>query len=231
MRQLTLLSLVLTLAVLTACDQVSLNTDKAKAGYAIGQQIGSNIKAQGLELDLDAVAAGMKDAAAGKQPRVKQEDMQKAMTALQQENAKKQQEQAQKEKAAGDEWLAKNKTQAGWQTTASGIQYKVVKEGSGPKPKDTDVVKVHYVGTLINGQKFDSSIDRGQPAEFPLNQVIKGWTEALQLMTVGSRYQLAIPPELAYGIQGRPGIPPNSVLLFDVELLDVKHAPAASKKK
>ncbi|HWS27505.1 MAG TPA: FKBP-type peptidyl-prolyl cis-trans isomerase, partial [Xanthomonadales bacterium] len=126
-------------------------------------------------------------------------------------------------KAKGDEFLAKNKTAPGVKTTESGLQYSVIKEGTGAKPKATDQVKVHYVGTLLNGTKFDSSIDRGQPATFPLNGVIPGWTEALQLMTVGSKYKLVIPGSLAYGEQGQPqgGIGPNEVLIFEVELLEI----------
>jgi FKBP-type peptidyl-prolyl cis-trans isomerase FkpA/FKBP-type peptidyl-prolyl cis-trans isomerase FklB len=220
-------ALVLGALVLSACTKTKLDTDKQRASYGIGQQIGQNMKTQGISVDTQAVAAGMQDAIDGKESRVKSEDLQKAMTALQQETMKKAQETAEKTKKEGDDFLAKNKTQEGWKTTASGLQYKVEKEGEGASPKETDTVKVHYTGTLTNGTKFDSSVDRGQPAEFPVNGVIKGWTEALQLMKPGGKMKLAIPPDLAYGPSGRPGIPANSVLLFDVELLAVQPAKAA----
>lgn len=217
-----------------ACTKkADLGSDKGKASYGIGMQIGQNMKAQGVEVDPEAVASGMSDALAGKQTQVKQEDIQKAMQVLQEQTMKKAQETSEKNKKAGEEFLAKNKDQAGWKTTASGLQYKVEEEGKGKTPKATDTVKVHYTGTLITGEKFDSSRDRGEPAEFPVNGVIKGWTEALQLMKVGGKMKLAIPSDLAYGPSGRPGIPPNSVLLFDVELMDIvgpgAKAPGAKK--
>jgi FKBP-type peptidyl-prolyl cis-trans isomerase FkpA/FKBP-type peptidyl-prolyl cis-trans isomerase FklB len=219
---------VILLAVgLSACTKTKIETDKQRASYGIGQQIGQNMKTQGIAVDTQAVAAGMQDAIDGKESRVKSEDLQKAMTALQQETMKKAQETAEKTKKEGEDFLAKNKTQEGWKTTASGLQYKVEKEGDGPTPKETDTVKVHYTGTLTNGTKFDSSVDRGQPAEFPVNGVIKGWTEALQLMKTGGKMKLAIPPDLAYGPSGRPGIPANSVLLFDVELIAIQPAKAS----
>ena len=147
--------------------------------------------------------------------------MQAAMMKLQEMAMKKQQETAETNAKAGKEYLEKNKSAAGVKTTASGLQYIVEKEGTGPSPKKDDVVKVHYKGTLTNGEQFDSSIERGQPAEFPVGGVIPGWTEALQLMKVGGKAKLFIPAELAYGPSGRPGIPPNSVLLFDVELIEI----------
>lgn len=129
-------------------------------------------------------------------------------------------------KEAGEKWLAENKTKEGVQTTASGLQYKVITEGTGKKPKATDMVTVHYEGKTIDGKVFDSSYERGEPTQFPLNQVIKGWTEGVQLMSEGSKYELYIPSELAYGEEGNPAIEPNSVLIFTVELLD----EAAAKK-
>src|SRR5438876_12382815 len=139
-------------------------------------------------------------------------------------------ETAQKNAAEAEKFLAANKTKEGVKTTENGLQYKVLKEGSGAQPKSSDSVTVNYRGTLTDGTEFDSSYKRGQPATFPVAGVIKGWTEALQLMKVGSKFQLFIPPNLAYGDQGRPGIPPNSILIFEVELMDVKspQAPAAA---
>ena len=214
---------VVVLGLGTACNKkADLGNDKGKASYGIGMQIGQNMKAQGVDVDPTAVAAGMSDALAGKEAAVKQEEIQKSMQVLQEQTMKKAQETADKNKGSGEQFLTANKAKDGWKTTASGLQYFEEKVGTGKMPKATDTVKVHYTGTLTTGEKFDSSVDRGEPAEFPVNGVIKGWTEALQLMKVGGKMKLAIPSELAYGQSGRPGIPPNSVLLFDVELLDIK---------
>ncbi|QDK46135.1 hypothetical protein DOM22_13670 [Bdellovibrio sp. ZAP7] len=233
MNKLVLGGLVVALAASTACTRkVKLDTDIKKASYAIGQQIGGNLKQQNIDFDSDALAQALKDASAGKNEMTK-EDMQAAMMKLQEMAMKKQQEAAETNAKAGKDYLEKNKTAAGVKTTASGLQYIIEKEGTGAQPKKEDVVKVHYKGTLTNGEQFDSSYDRGQPAEFPVGGVIPGWTEALQLMKVGSKAKLFIPPELAYGPSGRPGIPPNSVLVFEVELMDIVKAekPAAKAKK
>lgn len=208
-----------------------LDTDVKKSSYAIGQQIGNNLKQQNIEIDPDVLAMSLKDAAAGK-PKMTPEEQQQALMKLQEAAVKKSQEQAEANKKEAVAFLEKNKSAAGVKSTASNLQYIVVAEGNGKTPTDTDIVKVHYTGTLMNGTKFDSSVDRGQPAEFPVNGVIPGWTEALKLMKVGAKYKLFIPPELAYGPSGRPGIPPNSVLIFDVELLDIKaEAPKAKVEK
>ncbi|QLY24319.1 FKBP-type peptidyl-prolyl cis-trans isomerase [Bdellovibrio sp. KM01] len=233
MNKLVLGGLVVALAASTACTRkVKLDTDIKKASYAIGQQIGGNLKQQNIDFDSDALAQALKDASAGKNEMTK-EDMQAAMMKLQEMAMKKQQEAAETNAKAGKDYLEKNKSAAGVKTTASGLQYIIEKEGTGAQPKKEDVVKVHYKGTLTNGEQFDSSYDRGQPAEFPVGGVIPGWTEALQLMKVGSKAKLFIPPELAYGPSGRPGIPPNSVLVFEVELMDIVKAekPAAKAKK
>ncbi|WP_413293311.1 FKBP-type peptidyl-prolyl cis-trans isomerase [Bdellovibrio sp. HCB185ZH] len=233
MNKLVLGGLVVALAATTACTRkVKLDTDIKKASYAIGQQIGGNLKQQNIDFDSDALAQALKDASAGKNEMTK-EDMQAAMMKLQEMAMKKQQEAAETNSKAGKDFLEKNKSAANVKTTASGLQYIIEKEGTGAQPKKEDVVKVHYKGTLTNGEQFDSSYDRGQPAEFPVGGVIPGWTEALQLMKVGSKAKLFIPPELAYGPSGRPGIPPNSVLVFEVELMDIVKAekPAAKAKK
>ncbi|MFN7455391.1 MAG: FKBP-type peptidyl-prolyl cis-trans isomerase [Pseudobdellovibrionaceae bacterium] len=202
------------------CDK-KLKNDKDKASYAIGQQIGSNLKAQNIEIDADVLAQSIKDVAAGKPSKMTPEEQQQAMMKLQENLVKKQQEEAEKSKSEGSAFLEKNKANADVKTTASGLQYQVVSEGKGKSPTVEDTVKAHYTGTLINGEKFDSSYDRGQPAEFPVGGVIKGWTEALQMMKPGGKMKLWIPADLAYGPSARPGIPANSVLLFDVELVEV----------
>lgn len=212
---------------LVACEK-KLDTDQKRASYAIGQQLGKNFKDNNVDFDADVLVMALKDVKENKTSKMTQEEMGKAMQKLQEMAQSKQGEVAEANKKKGEEFLAKNKTATGVKTTASGLQYVVEKEGSGKTPSETDEVKVHYTGTLTDGTKFDSSVDRGQPAEFPVNGVIKGWTEALQLMKEGSKYKLTIPAELAYGPMGRPGIPPNSVLLFDVELLEVKKAQASA---
>ncbi len=223
--------LMLTLA---ACNKPDLKSDKGQTSYAIGQQIGKNLKAQNIEIDAKTLAASLVDATAGKSE-MTDEQIQKAMTKIQELSMKKQQEEGENNKKKSAEFLEKNKTATGVKVTASGLQYSVIKEGDGLIPKKEDKVKCHYTGTLIDGTKFDSSVDRGQPAEFPVSGVIPGWTEALQMMKVGSKHKLFISPELAYGPAGRPGIPPNSALIFEVELLEIVNAsapaiPAPAKK-
>ncbi len=172
------------------------------------------------------LVAGIKDAIAGK-PQLTPDQIKETMTAFEKDMEQKQKAAADKNASEGTKFLEENKKKEGVKTTASGLQYKVVKEGTGAQPKANDTVTVNYRGTLINGTEFDSSYKRGEPATFPVNGVIKGWTEALQLMKAGSKYQLFIPPNLAYGERAvGPDISPNSTLIFDVELMDVK--PPAS---
>lgn len=227
MKRLLIASAAALAVVATGC-QKKLDNDKKKASYAIGQQIGSNLRNQHIDFDPDVLAMSIVEAAQGKESKLKPEEMQAALMKLQEGMMKKQQEEAEKNKAEGAAFLEKNKTAPGVKTTPSGLQYIVVQEGTGKTPTLKDTVKAHYKGTLINGQQFDSSYDRGQPAEFPVEGVIKGWTEALQLMKVGGKMKLFIPPELGYGPAARPGIPANSVLVFDVELLDVIPPGAAA---
>lgn len=203
-----------------SCGKKKLDTDTKKASYAIGQQIGSNLKQQNIEFDAEVLAQALKDASAGKSDMSK-EEQQQALMKLQELAMKKMQEQGESNKKTGQDYLEKNKTAAGVKVTASGLQYIVEKEGTGKTPTDKDTVKCHYKGTLISGETFDSSYDRGQPAEFPVAGVIPGWTEALKMMKEGAKYKLFVPSDLAYGPQGRPGIPPNSVLIFEVELLEI----------
>lgn len=213
------LGFLLPLVFIFGCEK-KLDTDEKKASYAIGQQIGKNLKQQNISFDAAILAQSLKDAGEGKS-KLTNEEIQAAMMKLQEMSIKKSQEQAETNKKSAQEFLDKNKSAEGVKVTASGLQYVVLKEGDGKKPSKDDTVKCHYTGTLTNGEKFDSSVDRGQPADFPVSGVIPGWTEALQLMKVGSKYKLFVPPELAYGAQGRPGIPPNSVLVFEVELLEI----------
>lgn len=218
---------ILSLAtLLVACNQfkgsMKMETEVEKFSYVLGQQIGAQMRSQGLEVDSNTLAESLKAALAGDESLLSPEEMQEVMMAANNRMMEKAQAEANTNKDAGAKFLEANKSKEGVKTTASGLQYKVLSDGKGKSPKATDTVKVHYKGTLIDGTQFDSSYDRNEPAEFPVNGVIKGWTEALQLMKAGSKWQLFIPSDLAYGPRGRPSIPPNSVLIFEVELLDVK---------
>ena len=202
-------------------------TDKQKASYAIGQNIGSSLKHDQLDVDPNIVAQGLKDSMTGATSKISEADMQAAMNKLRTEAiAHRQAEQQQAgaaNKKAGDQFLAANKTKEGVVTLPDGLQYKILKEGTGAKPKASDTVTVNYRGTLIDGTEFDSSAKHGEAATLGVGQVIKGWTEALQMMPVGSKWQLYIPPDLAYGAQGAGGvIGPDSTLIFDIELLSIK---------
>src|SRR5207302_6566346 len=178
-------------------------------------------------LNTDALIVGMKEALSGKEATMSKEEREKTLETFQKEMMEKQaaasKEAASKNQAEGEKFLAENKKKDGVKTTASGLQYKVIKEGSGESPKETDTVVTNYRGTLIDGTEFDSSYKRNEPASFPVNRVIKGWTEALQLMKPGAKYQLFIPASLAYGERGAGGdIGPNATLIFEVELMNVK---------
>lgn len=216
--------LAFTLA-LGACNQEpksDLKSDKAKLSYAIGQQIGQSIKNDNIEVDVNALAMAVNDTLKGTKSALSPEEVQAAMMGARKSAMDKQKADGEKNLAEGKAFLEKNKTEPGIKVTASGLQYRVLSPGKGKSPKGKDVVVVHYTGKLINGTEFDSSHKRGQPAEFPVGNVIPGWTEALQLMKVGEKWQVFIPSNLAYGEMGRPGIPPNSVLTFDIELIDIK---------
>ena len=217
-------SLALSLT-LTGClggeKEVSIKTDEQKYSYAIGYQFAQNLKGQNVNIDAAALSQAVKDVLAGKEGRITEQQMQMSMQKMYEARREKMTAEADKNKKEGSEFLEKNKVAEGIKTTDSGLQYMVIKEGEGKKPKESDTVSVHYKGTLINGEEFDSSYKRNKPAEFPVKAVIPGWTEALQLMTTGSKWKLFIPSGLAYGERGRPNIPPNSVLIFEVELLDI----------
>jgi len=185
-----------------------------QASYGIGVQFARQIKADDVEVNAAMVARGLLDALAGKDLALTDEQMEKAFTEFQ----KVFEQQVAQRTAA---FLADNAKQEGVVVLPSGLQYKVIKQGTGPQPKETDTVRVHYHGTFVNGKVFDSSKQRGEPAEFQVNGVIKGWTEALQLMHVGDVWQLVIPGDLAYGKEGNQVIPPNTTLVFQVELLEI----------
>jgi FKBP-type peptidyl-prolyl cis-trans isomerase FklB len=211
-----------------------LKSQKDKVSYSIGMQIGFNLGRQKVDVNPDILAAGIKDSIAGK-PQLTPDQVKEVMAQFEKDMEQKQKELAEKNKTEGAKFLEENKKKPGVKTTASGLEYKVEKEGTGPQPKATDMVTVNYRGTLIDGTEFDSSYKRGQPATFPVNGVIKGWTEALQLMKKGAKYQLLIPSNLAYGERAMgPDIGPNATLIFEVELVDVKPpptpAPQASPK-
>jgi FKBP-type peptidyl-prolyl cis-trans isomerase FklB len=204
-----------------AADEPAFKTDKEKASYSIGFDLGKNLKGAGVEVDLAAVAAGIKDGSTGATGKLTEQEMMAAMQLLQKEVSERRAAKAGETKAEGAKFLAANGKKEGVKTTASGLQYKVIKDGTGKTPKDGDTVTTHYKGTFIDGNEFDSSYKRNEPATFPVNGVIKGWTEALKLMKEGAKWQLYIPSDLAYGPQGRPGIPPDSMLIFDIELIKV----------
>ena len=203
-----------------ACNKADLTSDKGKASYAVGYNIARNMKQQGIEIDPNTMAAAMADTFAGKAPQLSDVEMQ---LAIQKFSTRGGGAPASPETLAKNkEYLDANKAKPGVVVTASGLQYKIINAGSGASPKVTNTVKVNYRGTLMDGTEFDSSYKRGQPAEFGVGQVIKGWTEALKLMPVGSKYKLYIPQELAYGSQNMGNIKPFSALIFEVELISIE---------
>lgn len=218
-------SAVLAVAVSTAVA-ADLTTDKDKVSYMVGMDVGRSLVQIKDEIDVDVLVQGIKDSMAGGDMKLTDEQANEVKQAFMQRMQSKAMEErtaaAASNRSEGEAFLAANKDKPGIRATESGLQYQVLTQGNGDKPTATDKVKVHYVGTLIDGTKFDSSIDRGTPAEFALNGVIKGWTEGLQLMPVGSKYKFFVPSDLAYGEQGTPGpIGPNSTLIFEVELLEI----------
>jgi FKBP-type peptidyl-prolyl cis-trans isomerase len=201
----------------------SLNTFEDSTSYSIGADLGTNLKRQNVEINYDVFLSGLVDGMEFEDAETKlnQNERRKIMSALQNKIREKEKNQGSENLKIVDEFLAENKKKSDVKETPTGLQYRVLQEGDGAKPKLDDKVKVHYVGRLINGTKFDSSVDRGEPTEFGLNQVIKGWTEGLQLMNTGSKYEFLIHPKIAYGPRPRPQIPANSLLIFEVELLEV----------
>jgi FKBP-type peptidyl-prolyl cis-trans isomerase FklB len=208
-------------------EPLTLDTQKDKESYAIGMSFGSSLRKQSVEVETDILIRGMKDSLAGGKTLLTDDEQKAVLTTLQADIRKKQEEKMAQAGEGnireGQEFLAANKSKGGIVTLPSGLQYKILQAGTGPKPTTADSVVCNYRGTLINGTEFDSSYKRGQPATFPVSGVIKGWTEALQLMPVGSKWQLFVPADLAYGARGAgPGIGPNSTLIFEVELISIQ---------
>jgi FKBP-type peptidyl-prolyl cis-trans isomerase FkpA/FKBP-type peptidyl-prolyl cis-trans isomerase FklB len=242
-KHLVIAGLVASVALVSSCkedakkqdDSAKIATIEQKFSYLVGQNITKSLQQNGVTIDNDAFMLAVSDSKAGTPSRISEEDSAKIMQEMQQKAmAKKEEEQKKVSEAniaAGKKFLEENKAKEGVQVTASGLQYKVITAGNGVKPKATDTVSVHYTGKLVNGTEFDSSRKHGdQPVTFPVNGVIPGWTEALQLMPMGSKWELYIPSDLAYGPGGNGPIPPASTLIFEVELLEVKATPAADAK-
>jgi len=228
---LMVLCFLLLVSVAAAADNPApaFKSQKAKDGYAIGYQIGEDFKRHNLTIDPDMLARGARDALTQKKPLMTPEQRRAALTDLETRIKTAQQkilqEEAAKNLAASERFLAENGAKEGVKSLPSGLQYRVIQEGTGPAPKGADTVTVNYRGRLIDGTEFDSSYRRGQPAELPVEGLIPGWTEALELMKTGSKWEIFIPPQLGYGERGAgPVIPPNSVLIFEVELLSVQAA-------
>jgi FKBP-type peptidyl-prolyl cis-trans isomerase len=220
-----LLSALAAAPLFAADGSLNLSDQKDKTSYALGVNFGQNLKTQGVEVNVDTVRKGIEDALAGK-PQLNNEQMRETFAALRTQIQAHMEEKRKENKAEGDKFLAENASKPGVKKTDTGLEYKVIKEGSGESPKPSDEVTVKYTGKLIDGTVFDSTEKQGgKPATFRVTGVIKGWTEALEKMNKGAEWELYIPADLAYGERGRPGIPPNSTLIFNVELLDIKAAP------
>lgn len=232
---LTLTSIML--YTLSACaDDIELDTPEKKASYSFGVDFAKRLQQQGVSLNINALTRGIEDAAEGEKLALEESEMAQAKTSFQKKLIakleQKQKEIGEQNLKEGGEFLAKNAKKDEVITTKSGLQYKIIKSGDGATPKLEDTVSTHYKGTLIDGREFDSSYNRNAPATFPVSGVIKGWTEALQLMKVGSKWQLYIPADLAYGDKARSElIQANSTLLFELELIEIKEVKKAAKAK
>ncbi len=234
LRNLTVLSLGMGATLWAADPAATLKTDTDKASYAIGMDIGKTFKKQGVDINPDVLLQGLKASLGGGATLLTEAEAKEALVKLNQVMSGKHEtlmkEQAAKNQTEGDAFLAANKLKEGVRTLPSGLQYKVISAGNGKLPKITDTVKTNYRGTLLDGTEFDSSYKRNQPATFPVNRVIPGWTEALQLMPVGSKWQLYVPSNLAYGEHGAGGvIGPNATLIFEIELLGIEDSAPAGQ--
>ena len=222
-KMIVIVGILFLVSQVNAQENLVLKSQKEKVSYIIGMEIGSNLKKQLADVDSTILAKGIQDALTDRKPLLTEKEIQETMAAFQKEMMVKQTEVAKKNKAEGEAFLSENKKKEGVKALPSGLQYKVIKAGTGKKPKSNDTVTVHYRGTLINGAEFDSSYKRGQPVSFQVSGVIPGWTEALQLMEVGAKWQLFIPSNLAYGEKGAGrDIGPNATLIFEVELVSIQ---------
>jgi len=241
MKKIVFIVLVIMVALFSGCEKLSkmaeeksvtkqdLNTDTAKESYAIGLDMATNLKSRGIDIEPHVFFAGFNTGLSGAAALIDEEEKQNILMGMQTKMMQRMQEEM-KQKAEGSKqeglrFLEENKGKEGVKTTESGLQYLVEKEGTGPKPAAEDIVEVHYKGTLLNGDVFDSSYDRGQTVKFPLNRVIPGWTEGLQLMNKGAKYKFWIPSDLAYGDTGNQRIGPGETLIFEVELISFEKAP------
>ena len=217
-----------------SAEEIVLKNQKDKVSYGLGMEVGKNLKRQSIDVNPDILTRGIKDAISGDKALMTDQEIQESLTAFQKERRAMQEEEmkkiGEKNGKEGEAFLVGNKKKEGVKTLPSGLQYKVIKAGTGKKPKSTDTVTTHYRGTLIDGTEFDSSYKRGQPAVFPVHGVIPGWTEALQLMEEGAKWQLFIPPKLAYGERGAgQAIGPNATLIFEVELISIQEQKQEKK--
>jgi len=213
---------LLGLSAAAVADEIKLETDQQKVSYVLGFQAGAQMKQQGMNVDFETLTKAIKDGLDGVTPRLTGEQAAAVMQKFQAEQRAQQAKAGEENAKAGVAFLAENKNKPGVIVLENGLQYKVIKEGTGNMPKATDSVSVHYRGTLISGKEFDSSYSRGEPTSFPVNRVIPGWTQILQLMKEGAKWQVFIPSELAYGPRGAGGdIGPDSTLIFDIELIKV----------
>ncbi|MBW1989373.1 MAG: FKBP-type peptidyl-prolyl cis-trans isomerase [Deltaproteobacteria bacterium] len=227
-----------TFAIALVCGafagDLELKDDRDKTSYSVGFQIGENLRATGITVDLDLFMRGFEDATAQKEPAMSLDEIRGILSRLRLEvvarQMRKHMEEARKNKKESEAFLAENKRRKGVATTDSGLQYEILRKGEGESPEPGDTVTVHYTGTLIDGTLFDSSFERGEPARIPVDGVIPGWTEALKKMHEGCKWKLYVPPELAYGEHGKGAIPPNAALIFEVELLSVEKADGGKEK-
>jgi len=229
LRVIVVLGILFLVSQVSAQEKLVLKNQKEKVSYSIGlnigRNLGSDLKKQSIDIDLNILAKGIQDALSGANPLLSNDEIQETMVALQKEMSEKQ-------KQRGEAFLSENKKKEGVKALPSGLQYKVIKAGTGKKPKLNDAVTVNYRGTLIDGTEFDSSFRRGQPVTFPVSGVIPGWTEALPLMEEGAKWQLFIPPNLAYGERGAGGlIGPNATLIFEIELISVQENKQEKKQE
>ena len=231
-RVIVVLGILFLVSQVGAQEKLVLKNQKEKVSYIIGMDIGGNLKKQSIDIDPNILVKGIQDGLAGAKPLLTNQEIQETMVAFKREMVAKQEETAKKNKVDGEAFLAENKKKEGVKTLPSGLQYKVIKAGTDKKPKLSDTVTSHYRGTLIDGTEFDSSYKRGQPATFPVSGVIPGWTEALQLMGEGAKWQIFVPSNLAYGERGAGiAIGPSATLIFEIEIISIQEKKQENKEE